>query len=111
MTVYEIRQGDWGRTLSVELINADGSRFEGLPPSTTVIFEMVCKLNGTKVSGAAAVAASDRVSYTFANGDTQKVGRYDAVFVATYPGGAVETFPTCSDPQDGLVVEVCPRLA
>jgi len=110
VTVYEIRQGDWGRTLTVQLINADGLPFEGLPPSTTVLFEMVCKLNGTKVAALAAVAASDKVSYTFAKGDTQKVGRYDAVFVATYPGGATETFPTCSDPQDGLFVDVCPML-
>ncbi len=110
MSLYKIRQGDWGRTLTVQLANADGSPFEGLPTGTTVVFEMVCRTKGTNVSGVAVVAAPDTLTYTFAEPDTQTVGRYEAVFIATYPGGATETFPTCSDSLDGLVVEVGPKL-
>lgn len=109
--LFEIRQGDSGRTLSVQVQNADGSAIPAIPGGSTVTFTMVAK-SGHRVTGTASVsgAGSDVLNYVFASGDTAKAGRYDADFTVTYSGGAVETFPTSSDAVDGIVVEVCPAL-
>jgi hypothetical protein len=109
--VFQIRQGDWGRALSVQIRNVDNSPISPIPGGSTATFTMVEHASGHRVTGAASISGdnSDVVTYTFANGDTAKPGRYVATFTVTYAGGAgVETFPTTSEPLDALLVEVCP---
>lgn len=110
VVLFEIRQGDSGRTLSVQIKNADGSAIPPIPSSSTATWTMVHRTTKHRVTGSASIGGSnsDVLSYLFASGDTAKPGRYDGVFQVTYPGGAVETFPTCSDQTDGITVEVCP---
>lgn len=106
---YEIRQGDVGRALGVTLKNADGSLWAA-PTGTTAVFRMVGRQSGVVVTGAATLPTTTTASYAFASGDTDVADTYDAVFVLTIPGGTVETFPTCSSPGRGFLVEVCPAI-
>lgn len=103
--MYEIRKGDTGRVFSVQVLGADG-----LPVSlvgvTSVAFVMTHKVDGRVITGVATIvdAALGKLSYTFALGQTDKVGVYLVKFVATFSGGKVETYPTCG----GVELEVCP---
>jgi hypothetical protein len=109
---FEIRQGDYGRTLSVQVQNADGSAIPPIPGGSTLTWTMVNRAGHT-VTGAGFVTGSnsDILNYSFASGDTAKPGIYTGLFKVTYAGGAgIETFPTCSDPTDSITVEVCPLM-
>ena len=106
---WEIREGDYGRALTVSLKNADGTAFSA-PGGTTAVFRMVGRSSGVVVTGAATLPTASTASYTFVDGNTDAVDDYDAIFVLTIPGGTVETFPTCSGPGKGFVVEVCPAV-
>lgn len=110
MVRFEIRQGNYGRVLSVKLRNDDGSAWTALPNTSTATFTMMHQATGHTVSGAAVIGGANRdtLSYTFADGDTDREGLYDAWFDVLHVGGANETFPTC-DGTNGLVVEVCPK--
>jgi hypothetical protein len=109
---YEIRQGDWGRTITVQAQNADGSPIPAIPGGSTVAWTMVHATSGHRVAGAGTITGTnnDTLNYTFASGDTAKPGCYQGIFTVTYPGGEIETFPTCSDAIDGITIDVCPAL-
>lgn len=106
---YEIRQGDGGSVV-VDLRNANNSLWSA-PTGTTAVFRMVGRQSGVVVTGAATLPTATTASYTFASGDTDVADTYDAVWQLMIPGADLPTtFPTCSSPGQGFVVEVCPAI-
>lgn len=112
MASFWVRQGDTGRPLAVLLKNLDGSD-ASVPAGTTCAFSMTQRQTGHVVQAVAALAdgpAPGSNNQATVNFDTTRPGLYDAVWVVTYPGGGVETFPTSSRGVDGYVVEVVSAL-
>ncbi len=117
MADFTIRSGDTGRPLVVLLKNQDGSDAI-IPGGTTCVFNMVHRQTRHSVTPAAVALANspfstngNQVTVSFEAADTQYPGVYDAVWLVTYPGGLVETFPTSSRGVAGYSVEVYPTLA
>lgn len=102
--MYEIRKGDTHRSFSVQVLGADGLPVS-LVGATGAVFRMRHKVDGRIITGTATIvdAALGKLSYSFEAGQTDKVGLYEAVFLVTFAGGEIETFPTCG----GVEIEVC----
>jgi hypothetical protein len=97
-----IRQGDTSRPVRARAFDADG--FIDLTVFTGgIVFRMT---GAATVQGAATGDADGNLSYTFAAGETDTVGEYEAVFVATDGSGKVQTFPQATNLRVTIVAAI-----
>lgn len=93
MADFTVKQNDTSPTISVVLKGANGSPID--LTGATVVFKMgkssgLLKVNETLVLSS---PSSGRVTYDWAEGDTDTSGTYFGEFEVTYYNGKKETFP------------------
>lgn len=86
---FVIRRGDTLPILVADANDATGGAFDFT--GWTIVFKMS---GPTDITGPATGSSAGVLSYTWASGDTDIPGRYDAIFVGTSPDGKTQTFPT-----------------
>jgi hypothetical protein len=94
---FTIKQHDTRPIIQVNL--AVGGSLVNLTTATSVSFIMAPALGGAATIDAAATiddAATGLVSYTWAAGDTDTVGSFDAEWEVLWSDGSKQTFPTDS---------------
>jgi hypothetical protein len=94
MAVFSIKQNDTAPALQASLFDASGAALDLSGASAR--FHLRKRDGTTTLIDAAAtiVTASPAVvSYSWAAGDTDTVGEYEAEFEITYADSTVETFP------------------
>lgn len=96
MREFHIKQGDRLPVLDATLKNKDGTPID-LTTAVSVGFRMWVKGASTfAVDAVASVedAEAGEVRYSWADGDTDDIGRYLAEFVITFSGSRTQTVPT-----------------
>lgn len=99
MATFTIKRGDTSPALRYALIPASVNL-----TGATVRFSVRGWLD--RAPAVVVSATPPVVEYVWANGDTDRLGLRPAEFEVTYPGSAVETFPT----GDKLLVNIVPDL-
>jgi hypothetical protein len=96
-----VRQGD--RLPPLQVIAFDQNERLDLTAFEEITFRMVS--GATEVEGIATGTAEGLLEYEWADGDTDVIGTYDAVFVGIDAGGREQTIPT----PDNLKVVIIAR--
>ena len=99
MATFTIKRGDTAPTLRYALTPATIDL-----TGATVVFNLRGVLD--RAPAVVVTASPPVVEYAWQPGDTGLTGLKPAEFEVTYPGGAIETFPTETRPEGRLLVNI-----